>query len=220
MSGTTPRLGLKTHDQSDPFLRQDFNDNSARLDAYPGAFICTSASRPAWGSNQAGMRIYETDTRRELVWTGTAWREVLNASALWTGYVTPQVSLGHNTHVYYKLATFTVNRPGALSVNLTTEFMCQSIYTMNVFFVPQVDGNDCPVGSGPGSYMRVSQVQTSGGGWARHWTVPSIGLRSVGVGQHSFGIHMYTTPTSVTKAGSMRLINTRGTATLVNSTDT
>lgn len=220
MSGTTPRLGLKTHDQSDPFLRQDFNDNSARLDAYPGDFICTSASRPAWGPNQSGMRIYETDTRRELVWTGTAWREPLSAPAAWQGYVAPDVAMGHNTHVYYNLATFNVNRPGTLLVTLTVEIQVQSLYTMNAHFRPQVDGNDAPVGSGTPSYIRVEQVHTSGSGWSRHYMVPALGIRNVGVGSHKFGLHMFTTPTSVTKAGSMRLVQARGTAILVNSTDT
>lgn len=220
MSGTTPRLGLKTFDQSDPFQRQDFNDNHARLDAYPGPYLCTSNSRPAWGAAQSGMRIYETDTRRELVWTGTAWRDVLSASPVWPGYVKPDVILGLDTHVYYKLATFTVNRPGSLLVNLTVEIQCQSIYTMNAHFVPQVDGGDCAVGSGSGSHIRVEQVHATGNGWSRHYIVPTIGLRLVGVGSHNFGIHMFTTPTSTTKTGAMRLVNARGTALLVNSADT
>lgn len=219
MSGTTPRLGLKTWDSSDPFLRQDFNDNSARLDQHPGHFICTSSSRPAWGAQQAGLRIYETDTRREVVWTGTAWREVLSSAPIWVGSVQPDVAMGKNTHVYYKLATFKVNRPGTLLVSLLTEMQCQSIYTMNSHFRPQVDGNDCQL-AGEASYSRVAQVQTSGGGWSRHWMVPSLGLRSVGVGNHNFGIHVYTTPGSTTSSGTMRMIKTFGYALLVNSDDT
>ncbi|MET7363264.1 hypothetical protein ABZS76_33170 [Streptomyces sp. NPDC005562] len=220
MSGTTPRLGLKTWDQSDPFLRQDFNDNHTRLDGYPGPFMCTSASRPAWGAKQTGMRIYETDTRREMVWSGTAWREVLFAPPIWQGYVAPSVAMGHDTHVYYKLATFTVNRPGALYVNLSVIIQCQSLYTMNIGFRPQVDGADCSVGAGSSGFMRVPQIHTSGTGWSRQWTVPVQGLRTVGVGSHNFGLHLFTTPTSVTKAGSLRLESARGVALLVNSTDT
>lgn len=219
MSGTTPRLGLKTWDQSDPFLRQDFNDNSARLDSSPGAFLCTSGSRPAWGANQSGMRIYETDTRREVVWTGTAWREPLSAPAAWTGWARPDVALGHNTHVYYKLATFNVNRPGALLVDLAVEVAIQSLYTMNMNFRVQVDGNDAQIGSSA-SYLRVEQVHTSGSGWQRSYMVPAMGLRPVGVGSHNFGIHMYTVPGATTTAGSARLVTVRGSAILVNSTDT
>jgi hypothetical protein len=220
MSGTTPRLGLKTWDTSDPFLRQDFNDNSGRMDAFPGTFMCTSGSRPTWGAAQSGMRIYETDTRSEKVWTGTAWRETLPMPPLWSGYVAPSVSMGHDTHVYYKLATFTVNRPGTLRVDLTVTIQIQSLYTMNVHFRPQVDGNDCSVGAGSASFMRAEQVHTSGSGWSRQWTVPVQGLRNVGVGSHNFGLHLFTTPTSVTKAGSLRLESARGVAQLVNTSDT
>ncbi|MFE6000292.1 hypothetical protein ACFQ6C_26085 [Streptomyces sp. NPDC056454] len=219
MSGTTPRLGLKTWDQSDPFLRQDFNDNSARLDSSPGVFLCTSSSRPAWGAAQAGMRAYETDTRREVVWTGSAWREPLSAPPVWVGGARPDVAMGHDTHVYYKLATFQVNRPGALLVDLAIEVAVQSTFTMNAAFRVQVDGNDSMIGPSA-SYIRVEQVHNSGGGWQRSYMVPAMGLRAVGVGSHSFGIHMYTIPGATTVAGSMRLVTARGSAILVNSTDT
>jgi hypothetical protein len=219
MSGTTPRLGLKTWDQSDPFARQDFNDNNGKLDAYPGTYICTSGSRPSWGGSQTGLRIYETDTRRELVWTGTAWRELLSAPPVWTGYVQPNVSMGKETHVYYKLATFQVNRPGALLILLETEVQVQTLYTANFASRPQVDGGDCMIGS-TASYMRVPQTNTSGGGWSRHYMMGSQGLRSVGVGSHNFGVHFYTSPTSTTSSVSVTLNTVRGVALLVNAQDT
>ncbi|MFH8483084.1 hypothetical protein [Streptomyces sp. NPDC018055] len=219
MSGTTPRLGLKTYDQSDPFLRQDFNDNSARLDASPGVFLCTTSSRPAWGPAQAGMRAYETDTRREIVWSGTQWRETLSATPAWPGYVRPDVAMGNEAHVYYKLATFNVNRPGALLVDLAVEVAVQSIYTMNLHFRAQVDGSDAMIGSSA-SYIRVEQVHSSGGGYSRTYMVPAMGLRAVGVGSHNFGIHMYTTGGSVSPSASARLVSARGSALLVNSSDT
>jgi hypothetical protein len=219
MSGTTPRLGLKTWDQSDPFLRQDFNDNNGRLDAYPGTYICTSGSRPAWGGAQSGMRIFETDTRRELMWNGTAWREPLVTPPVWTGYIQPQATMGKDTHVYYKLATFQVNRPGALLVHLEVEVTVQSLYTANMSARPQVDGGDCQIGS-TASYMRVAQTNTSGSGWQRHWMMGAVGLRSVGVGSHNFGLHFYTTPTSTTSSVSVMLSSVRGYAMLVNSQDT
>lgn len=218
MSGTTPRLGLKTFDQSDPFLRQDFNDNNSRLDSYPGPYICTSQTRPAWGAAQSGMRIYETDTRREMVWSGTAWREVLSAPPVWTGTVTPMVALGGNTHVYYKLATFTVNRPGALAVWLTAEANCDSIYAANIHVRPQIDGSDAHIGTD--AYERVVPIDRSGAGYGRHFQIPAMGLRQVGVGSHNIGIHFYTTPITVTSSTSTKLISARAVAVLVNSADT
>ncbi|MGW1436861.1 hypothetical protein ACWD7M_16620 [Streptomyces griseus] len=219
MSGTTPRLGLKTYDQSDPFLRQDFNDNSARLDASPGVYICTSSSRPAWGPSQAGMRAYETDTRREIHWTGSAWREPLSATVAWPGYVRPDVAMGNDAHVYYKLANVAVTRPGALLVHLAVEASVQSIYTMNLHFRVQVDGSDAMIGSSA-SYQRVEQVHSSGGGVSRAYMIPAMGLRAVGVGAHSFGIHMYTSGGTVSPSASARLVSVRGSAILVNSSDT
>lgn len=219
MSGTTPRMGLKTFDSSDPFLRQDFNDNASKLDASPGVFLCTSASRPAWGASQAGMRIYESDTRRELVWTGTAWREVLTAPPAWSGYIRPNVSLSNDAHVYYKMATFNVTRPGSLFITLVAELACQSIYGMQATLRPQMDGNDCQVGDS-GSFVRMEQVHTSGNGWSRHPVITALGLHTVGVGSHNFGTHFYTTPDNTSAHGTMSLISVRAVALLVNSTDT
>lgn len=219
MAGTTPRLGLKTHDSSDPFLRQDFNDTWNKLDSYPPPFLCTSASRPAWGTAQAGMRIFESDTRRELMWTGTAWREPLDAPAAWPGYAGPNVSIGNNAHLYYKMATFKVNRPGALAIWLSVDVQCQSIHTMNVNVRPQVDGNDAHIGD-TASHIRVTQVQTSGAGWSRRYQMPALGIRDVGVGSHNFGIHFYTVPDGTTKGGTVRLASVRGIALMVNSRDT
>ncbi|MFD7835605.1 hypothetical protein [Streptomyces sp. NPDC059761] len=220
MSGTTPRLGLKTWDQSDPFLRQDFNDNNSRLDAYPAPYLCTESSRPAWGSNQSGMRIFERDTRRELVWTGTSWRELLQTPPVWTGAVFPNAAMGLDTHIYYKIGQVQVNRPASMLVWLNVEVQCQSIYTMNAHFRPQVDGGDCSVGGGSASFIRVEQVHSSGGGWSRNYMVPAMGIRDVGVGSHSFGLHMFTTPSFTTSSGSMSMVGVRGVAMLVNDRDT
>lgn len=63
MSQLTPHLGLKKPDGTDPFLRQDFDDNYDLLDTVPGMFICTSTTHPTtWGDNQVGRAIIEVDT--------------------------------------------------------------------------------------------------------------------------------------------------------------
>lgn len=218
MSGSTTRLGLKTYDPSDPFLRADFNDTAGKLDAYPGAFICTSATRPSWGAGQAGMRIYETDTRREVVWTGTSWREVLQVPPVWSGWLRPNVTMNAGTNVFYTMATFTVNRPGTLLVLLNAEARCQTTFTMNITVKAQVDGNDCQLDQG--SFNRYAQTTTSGGGWARTAIIPTLGLRPVGVGSHNFGLHASVTDTSGTPGGNIILTSMHGVALLVNSQDT
>lgn len=39
-----------------------------------GFTICTSSTRPSWGSGDEGKAIYETDTDLVRMWTGTRWR--------------------------------------------------------------------------------------------------------------------------------------------------
>jgi Chaperone of endosialidase len=74
MSTFTARLRIKRPDGTDPFLRQDFVDNYNLLDRYPGAFICTNATRPSdWGVGQSGLDIKETDTGYTYRWSGTDW---------------------------------------------------------------------------------------------------------------------------------------------------
>ena len=69
----TPRLGLKRPEASDSFLRQDFVDNWNILEAAPGVYPCTSATKPTWDANKAGRTIYETDTHTMRYWSGSAW---------------------------------------------------------------------------------------------------------------------------------------------------
>src|ERR1044071_1268048 len=38
--------------------------------------VCTSGTRP--GSQQTGMRIWETDTKREILWDGSSWVTLIN----------------------------------------------------------------------------------------------------------------------------------------------
>ena len=68
MPTPSPRLGLAVPTTSDPFSTEDLADNWDLLDAFPGTYICTSATHPVWGAAQQGMRILETDTGLEWRW--------------------------------------------------------------------------------------------------------------------------------------------------------
>lgn len=57
---------------TDPFSTLDLANNWNKIDKSPGPFICTSATRPAWGSQNAGRQIAETDTGLTWKWNGTA----------------------------------------------------------------------------------------------------------------------------------------------------
>jgi hypothetical protein len=67
------RLGLLKPSEADPFVTDDIAANWQKLDDYPGVYVCTSSSRPAWTTPQAGMLISETDTGLLWRWSGSAW---------------------------------------------------------------------------------------------------------------------------------------------------
>ena len=69
MAPKTQRLRLNNPGTNDPFVVSDLSENWDVLDAHPGVFICTSSTRPTWGSSNNGQLIYETD--RQLYWS---WR--------------------------------------------------------------------------------------------------------------------------------------------------
>lgn len=73
MPTPSPKLGLALPTQPDDFKTSDLRDNWQKIDAAPGAFICTSTTRPSWGDNQIGREIIETNTRVRRMWTGTGW---------------------------------------------------------------------------------------------------------------------------------------------------
>lgn len=88
MSSNTNRMVLKRPQVGDPFLTQDFFDNFTTLDSYPGPFPCTSGTRPgAWGANQNGMCISETDTGLLWRWDGTKFTRLAPKGVLGYGEI-------------------------------------------------------------------------------------------------------------------------------------
>lgn len=72
MPTPSSRLGLLVPARADQFVTADLETNLDKLDDYPGIYVCTSTSRPAWGAAQVGMLISETDTGLTWRWMGTA----------------------------------------------------------------------------------------------------------------------------------------------------
>jgi hypothetical protein len=218
MSTTSQRMGLKIPDGSDPFLRTDFVQNYNTLDSYPGVRICTSTTRPSWGAGQAGMLILETDTRRNMMWTGTTWREMLYGPAVWWGSTRPQVTAGANTILTYTVGTFTVNRPGTILGLLTTEIglSCRGLNACNVRCM--LDGVDANVDTGNGGEFIASALpNTSTFGTGKSvQTVPSMGIRNISAGTHSIGLRVQTSTSNV---ADLKLTSVRAMAVFVNGTD-
>lgn len=74
MPTPSPKLGLALPSQPDDFSTADVRANWEKIDAAPGAFICTSTTRPTWGVNQAGREIIEVNTGVKRMWTGSTWQ--------------------------------------------------------------------------------------------------------------------------------------------------
>lgn len=70
MPDISSKLGLVLPTQVDAFSTADIRNNWEKIDAAPGAFICTSGSRPTWTAAQEGRHIYETNTGLEWIWDG------------------------------------------------------------------------------------------------------------------------------------------------------
>lgn len=219
MSTTSPRLGLKIPDGSDPFLRTDFVDNYGVMEGSPGTWICTSTTRPTWGAGQAGRTIRETDTRREVLWTGTAWHELLYGPAIWYGSTRPQVMLGVNTMVTYVVGTFTVTRPGSLFGLTTTEHALPCRGLIGATTRLMIDGSDANF-DGPsqhGEYVQSAFPNTSTFGSDRWYqTVASMGSRDISAGTHSIGIRVTTQGDTGIQ---LKLTSVRAMAMFANGTD-
>jgi hypothetical protein len=73
MATNTTRLGLIKPAYTDPVDVADLNNNMDDIDSAVGATICTSTTRP--GTPFSGQLIFETNTDKFLVWTGSVWEE-------------------------------------------------------------------------------------------------------------------------------------------------
>jgi hypothetical protein len=82
MTTPSPKLALALPTVADPFSTADLKANYEKIDAAPGAYICTSTTRPTWAAGQAGRKIIETDTLLEWVWDGDEWKRLAGIGLL------------------------------------------------------------------------------------------------------------------------------------------
>lgn len=221
MSTTSQHMGLKVPDGSDPFIRADFVQNYTTMDKYPGNWICTSTTRPTWGSAQSGMCITETDTRRTMMWTGSNWREMLYGPAVWWGSIRPGVRISYYTSLVYTVGTFTVNRPGSLFVLGDVELSFPSTGNVAVNTRVTIDGAQSNWdGDAYGEYARSTWWTTpvaNQNTWAV--TMPIMGIRNISAGSHSIGFTVATNSTGITPSNSAEITSCRMMAMFVNGTD-
>jgi hypothetical protein len=215
-------MGLKIPDGADPFLRTDFVQNYNTLDKYPGPWICTSTTRPSWGSGQAGMSIMETDTRREMMWTGTTWREMLYGPAVWWGSLRPGTRIGGHTSLTYVVGTFTVNRPGTLLAITTTEIALPGSGYIDLNVRAMIDGAQANWdGDGYGEYLSANWGTAASGSNLDTFsqTITSMGVRTISAGTHSIGFLVGNLSSSWGANTTARITSCRALAMFVNGTD-
>lgn len=185
MSTLTPRLGLKRPDGSDPFLAQDFVDNYDKLDAAPGVHICTSTTKPNWGSAQAGRVAFLTDYKAFQWWDGSAWQSERSASGMFAGGALFDATLSKNASVVYNLLNFTTPRPCQLAVWLNMTLACDSRFSQSVFGRIVFDGGDTLLGGYSDSLRFTGNSgDTSSDAYL---TMTLLGMVSVSAGSHTIG---------------------------------
>lgn len=146
MSTLSPKLQLKRPDDTDPFLTADFVANYNILDAAPGAFICTSSTRPAWGSGQAGRTIFLTDWKCFQYWDGATWQATRDATSMFAGGAIFDASLSKNSSTTYNMITLTTPRSGTLAIHMNMMFTCDARFTQSMLGRIIFDGGEIFLG--------------------------------------------------------------------------
>lgn len=185
MSTLSPRLGLKRPDDTDPFLTADFVNNYNILDASPGVFICTSSTRPAWGSAQAGRVIFMTDYKCFQYWDGTTWQNERAATGLYAGGAIFNATLSKNSTTTYNIITLTTPRPATLMILMNATVSCDSQHTQ--YFSGRIvfDGGDLLLGNYSDAIRFVGD--SSNPSADAQMTLPMMAIVNVSAGSHTVG---------------------------------
>ena len=185
MSTLTPRYGLKRPDDTDPFLTQDFVDNYNKLDAAPGAHICTSTTRPTWGSAQAGRTVFLTDYKCFQYWDGSAWQNERAATGLFAGGAVFDATLSKNAVVTYNLLNFTTPRPASVAVFMSMTVSCDARFVQDVYGRIVYDGGDVLLGNYSDA-MRFAGKSDDTSADTKN-TMTMLGVVNVSAGAHTLG---------------------------------
>lgn len=219
MSTLSQHLGMTLNADSDPFQRTDIVGNFSILDQYPGAFICTSSSRPTWGANQAGQMILETDTRRIIHWNGSGWHEIQATAPGWYGSISPAATISGGNTVTYNIFSLTATRPGTLVVWIQSNIHTVSNRALGFGTVPQIDGaNSALFGGSTQAYQQAPASQAGTGLFNDYRVTTCMGIRAVSAGTHTVGC-VISVPSGV-PASAGQINNVAAFAQLVNTTDT
>lgn len=189
-------LGLKLNQLSDPFELSDFVANWDILDASPGTFICTSVSRPSWGTSQAGRMIFMTDLKQLSYWTGTAWADLRDAVPTFAGGTYLDVKCNPGSSGTFNILTFTTPRPCSMAIFASATYNYPNNKTQDVYQSVMFDGVQQYLG-----YREQIRMSPTGGdsGVAAGTNAASVAqIPALSAGQHKIGMQVqvgtYNTP--------------------------
>lgn len=173
---------LKLPDATDPFQRLDFIQNWNLLDASPGVFVCTNATRPTWGTNQRGRLIFMTDYKCLSYWDGSSWQDERTAVPVFANGAIFDANITKNATPIFNVVTFTTPRPCTLAVIMNAVLTCDSQKTQFASLRINLDGADVLMG-GFSDTMRFIGNSNDANAEANQ-TITAIGVVNCGVGQH------------------------------------
>jgi hypothetical protein len=185
----SPVLGLKLNDPSDPFQLSDFIANWGILDASPGVYICTSTTRPSWGTAQAGRLIFMKDLKQTSYWTGSAWADLRDSvpAFAWGAVVNSWVNPGASA--YFSICTFTTPRPCALAIIISGTYEYPNNFTQDAYQSVTFDGVRQEMG-GFREQTRFTGNSGDSGGYAGNNVISLMMMPSITAGQHNIGLQL------------------------------
>lgn len=203
-------LGLKLNQLGDPFELSDFTANWGILDASPGTFICTSVSRPSWGTAQAGRMIFMTDLKQLSYWTGTAWADLRDSAPTFAGGTVVNVSCNPGSTGIFNVLTFTTPRPSAMALFVSASYRWQNNKVQGLYQTVAFDGVTQPMGY-PESVRLPGTAGDDGSDAGTNATSVAV-IPSVAAGQHKIGLQVniwssYNVPVKLTGVKAIGLIS-------------
>lgn len=207
MSTRTKKLNLINNTGSDPFLLSDFANNWAAIDASPGVYVCTSKTRPTWGTNQAGRTIVETDTFRQLIWNGGNWQEPLVAPGVWQFETAPSLNIGGNgVNTSWTLGSVSVKRACQLITwtSVVASRGLDNTQAANINLAGRIDGTNSNMSGAYTGMLQWSTQQYFSNSWTDYKSATMFGYRRVTPGTHTIGVAA-TTGTS-TRSGDTKIM--------------
>jgi hypothetical protein len=181
-------LGLKLNQLSDPFELSDFVANWDILDASPGTFICTSVSRPSWGTDQAGRLIFMTDLKQLSYWTGTAWADLRDSVPTFAGGAYMSVTCNPGSSGTFNILTFTTPRPSSMAIFASATYNYPNNKTQDVYQSVMFDGVQQYLGYR--EQMRMFGIPGDTGAAAGQNCASFAQIPSLSAGQHKIGMQV------------------------------